>query len=260
MAEAEEQPPPAASSEIPLHHITEQEMYRSVRAAKSSTAPDEDGLPTLVWKRLWKHIGKVITRIFATSLDLRYHPKRWRRAMIVVLRKPGKPDYSVPGAYRPISLLNTLGKLLEAVMARRLSYLAETHNLLPDTQFGGRPGRTTEQALLILSNAIDRAWYKHNVVTLIAFDLKGAFNGFSSTSLETRLKIKRIPAVARKWIASFMSDRYANIGFDDYRTEVAHCLMPDWHKDPRSRQSFSHFSTPSSLTNQSTSTGVHRPS
>ena len=83
----------------------------------------------------------------------------------------------MPGAYRPISLLNTLGKVLEAVMARRLSYLAEKHGLLPNSQFGGRPGRTTEQALLVLSNAIDKAWYRHNVVTLISFDLKGAFNG-----------------------------------------------------------------------------------
>lgn len=80
------------------------------------------------------------------------------------------------GAYRPISLLNTLGKLLEAVMARRLSYLAEHHGLLPDTQFGGRPGRTTEQALLILTNAIDRAWHRQRLITLVAFDLKGAFN------------------------------------------------------------------------------------
>lgn len=95
----------------------------------------------------------------------------------MVLRKPEKPNYSIPGAYRPISLLNTLGKLLEAVVARRLSFLAKKHGLLPNSQFGGRPGRTTEQALLVLSNAIDRAWYKHKVVTLVAFDLKGAFNG-----------------------------------------------------------------------------------
>jgi hypothetical protein len=51
----------------------------------------------------------------------------------VVLRKPGKPNYSAPEAYRPISLLNTLGKLLEVVVARRLSFLAEKHGLLPDT-------------------------------------------------------------------------------------------------------------------------------
>jgi hypothetical protein len=91
------------------------------------------------------------------SVELGCHPQRWRSAQIIVLRKPGKPDYSQPGAYRPISLLNTLGKLLEAVIARRLSFYTEHHRLLPDTQFGGRPGRTTEQALLVLTNAIDKA-------------------------------------------------------------------------------------------------------
>jgi hypothetical protein len=139
----------------------------------------------------------------------------------VVLRKPGKPDYSLPGAYRPISLLNTLGKLLEAVMARRLSFFAEKYGLLPDTQFGGRPGRTTEQALLVLANAMDRAWYRQKIVTLVAFDLKGAFNGVNKTSLDARLQVKRIPIVARRWITSFMSDRQANIGFDGYQTAVA---------------------------------------
>jgi hypothetical protein len=131
-----------------------------------------------------------------------------------------KADYSVPGAYRPISLLKTLGKLLEAVIARRLSYLAENHGLLPDTQFGGQPGRKTEQALLVLPNAIDRAWYKHKLITLVAFDLKGAFNGVNKVSLDACLWARRIPTVARKWIASFMSDRHASIGFGDLRTKV----------------------------------------
>ena len=96
-----------------------------------------------MWKRLWKYLKNFITGLFITSIDLGYHPKRWRSAKIVVLRKPGKPDYSVPGAYRPISRLNTLGKLLKAVMAQRLSHLAEKHGLLPDTQFGGRQDHRT---------------------------------------------------------------------------------------------------------------------
>lgn len=165
-----------APLELPWQPLSELEIQRSLKAAKGTTAPGEDNLPMLVWKELWEHLKGDIARIFNASLSLGYHPKHWRSAKIVVLRKPGKPDYSVPGAYRPISLLNTLGKLLEAVVARRLSYLAEKYGLLPDTQFGGRPGRTTEQALLVLSNAIDRAWYKHRVVTLVLFDLKGAFN------------------------------------------------------------------------------------
>ncbi|KUM55793.1 hypothetical protein ACN42_g11443 [Penicillium freii] len=177
-------------------------------------------MPILVWKKLWVYLKTLITKIFKACVELAHHPKQWRSAKIIVLQKPGKPDYAVPGAYRPISLLNTLGKLLEAVMARRLSYLAEKYGLLPNSQFGGRPGRTTEQALLVLSNAIDKVWYKHKVVTLIAFDLKGAFNGVNQISLDASLQARGIPKVARKWIASFTSNRHANIGFDDFRTDT----------------------------------------
>jgi hypothetical protein len=157
MDEPRGDPPASAPLELPWQPITELEIERSLKAAKGTTAPGEDDLPTLVWKQLWKYLKHFITEIFTASINLGHHPQRWRRAKIVVLRKPGKPEYTVPEAYRPISLLNTLGKLLEAVIARRLSYLAEKHGLLPDTQFGGRPGRTTEQALLVLANAIDRA-------------------------------------------------------------------------------------------------------
>ena len=72
----------------------------------------------------------------------------------------------------------------------------------------------------MLANAIDRAWYRLKVVTLVAFDLKGAFNRVNKTSLDIRLQSKGIPSVARRWITSFMSGRQASIGFDDYQTEV----------------------------------------
>jgi hypothetical protein len=160
MNQPDPRPQDATETELPWQPITELEIQRALNATKGTTAPGEDGLPMLVWKKLWSHLKGIITSVFSASLNLTYHPKQWRSAKIVVLRKPAKPDYSIPGVYRPISLLNTLGKLLEAVVARRLSFLAEKHKLLPNSQFGGRPGRTTEQALLVLSNAIEHAWYK----------------------------------------------------------------------------------------------------
>jgi hypothetical protein len=78
-------------------------------------------------------------------------------------------------------------------MAQQFSYLAEKGGLLPNSQFGGRPGRTTEQAPLVLSSVIDQAWSKHKVVTLIAFNLKGAFNGVNKASLDMSLQARRIP-------------------------------------------------------------------
>jgi endonuclease/exonuclease/phosphatase (EEP) superfamily protein YafD len=197
--------------EIPWEPITEQEITKTLQRMKKRTAPGEDGIPTLVRFQIWPYISSIVTSIFTASIDLGHYPQRWKAAKIVVLRKPGKSDYTSPSAYRPISLLNTLGKLLEAVVARRLSYYAEKRKLLPDTQFGGRPGRTTEQALLVLANAIDQAWLRGRVVTLIAFDLKGAFNGVKPTTLEARLLEKGIPTSARKWIQSFMQDRTSKV-------------------------------------------------
>jgi hypothetical protein len=50
----------------------------------------------------------------------------------------------------------------------------------------------------VLANAIDRAWLGQRVVTLVAFDLKGAFNRVNKISLDARLKAKGIPAVLRR--------------------------------------------------------------
>jgi len=81
-----------------------------------------------------------------------------------------------PNAYRPIALENTIDKVLESVMAEHISYLCENHNLLPKHHFGGRPGRTTEDAMLILSESIHQAWKEGNVYSAVLMDVAGAFN------------------------------------------------------------------------------------
>jgi hypothetical protein len=57
MAPPQEETPAHAPTEIPWQTISKLEIYRSLKAAKSSTAPGEDGLPTLIWKRLWTYWG-----------------------------------------------------------------------------------------------------------------------------------------------------------------------------------------------------------
>jgi hypothetical protein len=59
----------------------------------------------------------------------------------VIIPKPNEPDYSLIKAYRPIALLNCLGKVMEKLMATRLGQLVETHDILHIDQIGGRPKR-----------------------------------------------------------------------------------------------------------------------
>lgn len=45
---------------------------------------------------------------------------------MIVLWKLGKPDYANPVAWRPIALLSTLNKILETVLARKITNIAES--------------------------------------------------------------------------------------------------------------------------------------
>jgi hypothetical protein len=98
----------------------------------------------------------------------------------VVIKKPGKPDYSEPKAYRPIALLSTIGKVLESVIARQISYLIERHQLLPENDFGGRRRHSCEQAIHALLEQVYTLWRTGNTVpTLMAMDASLAKTGMS---------------------------------------------------------------------------------
>ncbi|KAH7114802.1 hypothetical protein EDB81DRAFT_820672 [Dactylonectria macrodidyma] len=47
--------------------------------------------------------------LFRTSLNEGQLPDQWRSAKIIPLKKPDKGDYALAKAWRPISLLSTLG-------------------------------------------------------------------------------------------------------------------------------------------------------
>jgi hypothetical protein len=72
----------------------------------------------------------------------------------VILLKVNKKDYSLPKAYRVISLLNCLEKAFEKILATRLSYLAKTGDLLQETHIGGRKQKSTLDAYLLLQSKV----------------------------------------------------------------------------------------------------------
>ena len=62
---------------------------------------------------------KVLAVLAEGCLRLGWFPARFQRAKTVVLPKLGKPPaaYWTPRGYRPIALLPTLGKVIEAIVA-----------------------------------------------------------------------------------------------------------------------------------------------
>jgi len=126
-----------------------------------------------------------------TSVQEARLPQLWKKASIIPLRKAGKDDYTKTKSYRPISLLRTISKILESVLATRISYLVEEHRLLPRTHFGARKQRPSIDALTYLQEKIYRAWRKGTALSLVSFDVKGAYNNVAEQPELERLRRRR---------------------------------------------------------------------
>ena len=121
---------------------------------KPFNAPGPDGIPNIVLMRCADLLVDRLWYIYNAILEKEIYYAPWKYFTTVILRKPGKPRYNTPKDYQPIVLLNTLGKLMTAVVAEQLTYYTERHALLPPTHFGGCPGRTTTDALHTLTYRI----------------------------------------------------------------------------------------------------------
>ena len=122
------------------------------------------------WNRLWH-----LLTICQTSLWLGHHPATWKIFTTVTLWKSGKLDYSIPKDYRSIVLENILSKILESMMARRLSFLAEKFDPLPENHFRGWQGQMATDTILLLTQHIKDAWQSHKVASVVYLDIIQAF-------------------------------------------------------------------------------------
>jgi hypothetical protein len=128
----EDDPPPML-----LHiwaEITLEEISNTLKTASNSSVlgPSRIGYCLLKWAHTVE--PTTLTHIFNLSLFTGHHS--WKHAMVMILNKPNKLDYSLTKAYHPISLLECTTKLLEKIVAKRVNTDIISSNLLSMSQFG----------------------------------------------------------------------------------------------------------------------------
>ena len=221
--------PPDVSSVPPDHAypdpaerwtpITHEQLTKAINNLSPYKAPGPDGVANIVLKRCSSLLTDHLLPIFNAVFTLKTYYEPWRESITVILRKPGKPDYSVPKAYRPIALLNTTAKLLSAIVAERTSYILEAHNLLPNTHFGGRPGRSTTDSLHLFETTVKHAWRQGKVVSALFLDIEGAFPNAVTDRLIHNMRMRRLPKAITSYTERLLQGRRTRLRFDDYTSE-----------------------------------------
>jgi hypothetical protein len=91
------------------------EIRNAVESMNNKKAPGEDGITGEIFKQAFETFPKYITAMYNGCLRKGVFPKRWKRAKLIPIVKPGKEDSEEVTKFRPISLLNIEGKIMEKI-------------------------------------------------------------------------------------------------------------------------------------------------
>jgi hypothetical protein len=149
-----------------------------------------------------------------------YHPCTWKTAKGILLRKQGKPTYTIAKAYRVISLLSCLGKVVERALATWIAPFCETREIFHRGQFGCRQGRGTSDAVAQLVTKVENAWVKKRTALALLLDVKGAFDRVNKKQLLNRMVQVGMAGNIVRWVDSFLSDRRAMLVIDGRTSET----------------------------------------
>lgn len=202
--------------------ILQPEVQKAILRTPGKKAPGPDQIPNHILHKLENILTPQLTTIFNACLRLGYYPEQWRNSITVVIKKPAKEKAAdQPKSYRPIALLNTTGKIFDAILATRLAYLTEKYQLLPGTHFGARGGRSTESAIHYLLEQIYAGWNETipRVATLLTLDIAGAFDRVNHQRLIHCLRQRRVPAEITQLIISFLAARSTQMKIGEHTTD-----------------------------------------
>lgn len=73
---------------------------------------------------------------------------------------------------------------------------------------------------------IKEAWRRGKVLSLVSFDVKGAYNGVPKEVMSARLRQKGIPATVVEWVLSFCSNRRAGVAVNGFETKLTDIAFP----------------------------------
>jgi len=193
--------------------LTSEEVSRALSKSSNTSAPGPDHIPYSVWKSVHRIKPSLLPSLLDPLLAHGFHPPSLKKALGIVLDKPGKPSYDSLSSLRVIVLLRTLSKILERVVASRLSAQAAICSLIHPLQCGSLPARSTADAAIVLQHNVESFHGLRYKVSTIFLDVKGGFDNVEVPSLLSLLRRKGVSPYLVQWVGSVLRDRTCRLTF-----------------------------------------------
>lgn len=199
--------------------FSQQEIRRIIEKMDPNKSPGDDGITSKVLLQVAKILPRYVTAIYNNCLRQAYFPEQWKKARLLPIIKPGKDASIEVTKFRPISLLNTSGKVLEKLLIDRIMHHIQTKNLMNGNQFGFTPQRSTVDAAMALKDCVEESLRQNQYLVLVSLDIQGAFDSAWWPSIMQALRKFHCPRNLYKLTDNYFSQRAAILAANNIKLE-----------------------------------------
>jgi len=192
--------------------FSKEELKQVIAKYNDSLAPGLD-------KLLWRHLKIIIkqdecltniTNIANVCINLGHWPDYFKHSSTIIIPKPNKLSYDHVKMFCFIVHLNTLGKLMEKVIAERIQFTVMKNNFIHPCQLGGLKFKSTMDAGVALIHIVRSRWAKGKSTSTLAFDISQFFLSLNHNLLMTTLSKTGLEPKVSKFFADYLVQRKMN--------------------------------------------------
>ena len=174
-------------------------------------------------KLSWGHIKHIIkdksclkniVSIANTCIELGYWPNHFKKSTTIVIPKPNKSSYNSLKSFRPIVLLDTMGKLIEKIIGERLQFHIVSNNFIYQSQLGGLNFKSTTDADIVLTHFIHTKWIKNMSTNVLAFDIAQFFPSLNHRLLSSILNKAGFKSRIVNFFSNYLVNRKTNYSWN----------------------------------------------
>jgi hypothetical protein len=169
-----------------LTPFTSKEIETTIQKIKTNTMPGTDNIHPKHIKDAKEVIIPELCKLYNKIIDTQKIPDKMKETIIIPIYKSG--DKNKYENYRPIAIANTITKIFENILHKKIYQFVEKTKIISENQYGFRAKHSTLDCLENITNYIHEAIDDKLECAAIIMDLQKAFELVNRATLLKKLE------------------------------------------------------------------------
>lgn len=196
---------PRPTCSFNIEPVSCEKVLSVVHKMNSSKSKDVFDLSAILIKNVIYHILVPLTYCINVCIKEGVFPDVLKTARVVPVHKKG--NHNVPENFRPVSILPVFGKIFEGIIKDQMLPYCESNGLLVSAQYGFRSGRSTIDAVEVLTGVVLKSFESGGFAGATMCDLSKAFDTVDHNILLDKLHFYGVRGKGLDLLGSYLGGR-----------------------------------------------------